>query len=74
MSVYESTNRNAASGSKTSFEYILVYSVCFIGYFIPVVIRRFNARMGGAVQHRTSVFGETSSLAATCASSSYVGL
>ncbi|HTO67152.1 MAG TPA: hypothetical protein VMM15_38545 [Bradyrhizobium sp.] len=74
MSLYEGTSRNAASGSKASFEYLLVYAACFIAYLIPVAIRRLNARMGGRSQHRSSLLGETSALAATCASSSFVGL
>jgi hypothetical protein len=74
MSLYESTHRNAASGSKAGFDYLLVYAVCFIAYLIPVAIRRFGARMSGRAQHRNSVFGETSALAANCASSSFAGL
>ena len=74
MSLYEGTHRNAASGSKAGFEYFLVYSACFILYLIPVAIRRLSARMDGRAQYRNSVFGETSALAANCASSSFAGL
>jgi hypothetical protein len=70
MSLYEGTTRSAASGSKAGFEYLLVYSACFIAYLIPVAMRRLNGR----TKHRNSVFGETGALAANCAASSFVGL
>ena len=74
MSLYESTHRNAASGSKGGVEYLLVYAACFVAHLIPVAIRRISARMGGGMQHRNSILSETSALAANCASSSFVGL
>ena len=74
MSLYEATHRNAASGSKAGFDYLLVYAACFIVYLIPVALRRISARMSGGTQHRNSIFGETSALAANCASSSFAGL
>jgi len=74
MSLNEGMHFNAASGSKAGFEYLLVYSACFIDYLIPIAIRCLNARIGGRTQHRSSVLGETSALAANCASSSFAGL
>jgi hypothetical protein len=74
MSLYEGNHRNAASGSKASFEYLLVYSACFISYLAPVAIRRIGARLVRGTQPRNSVFGETSALAANYAASSFVGL
>lgn len=74
MSLYEGTHRHAASGSKPGFDYLLVYAACFAAYLVPVTIRRINARMGRGTQHHHSILGETSALAANCASSSFVGL
>jgi hypothetical protein len=74
MSLYEGTNRNAASGSKSGLEYFVVYSACFIAFLIPVAVRRLNVRTGVETKHRNSVLGETSALAANCAASSFVGL
>ncbi len=74
MSLYEGTHRHAASGSKAGVEYLVVYAVCFAAYLVPVTIRRINARASGGTQHHHSILGETSALAANCASSSFVGL
>ena len=74
MSLYESSRRNAASGSKAGLEYLLVYTVCFVGYLVPVVIRRISALGGSGARYRNSVIGETSEMAANRASSSFVGL
>lgn len=74
MSLYEGTHHSAASGSKAGLEYLLVYGACFAAYLVPVAIRRMNAHRDTAKQHRHSILGETSALAANCASSSFVGL
>ncbi|MFT4119090.1 hypothetical protein [Bradyrhizobium sp.] len=74
MSLYEGTHRHAVSGSKAGFDYLLVYAACFAAYLVPVTLRRINARAGSEAQHRHSILGETSALAANCASSSFVGL
>ena len=74
MSLYEGTHRHAASGSKAGFEYLLVYAACFAAYLVPVAIRRISARRGRGAQQHHSIFGDTSALAADCASSSFVGL
>jgi hypothetical protein len=74
MAPYESTPRNADSGSKAGFEYLLVYTACFAAYLVPVTLKRISARSGSEAQHRNSVLSETSEMAANCASSSFVGL
>ena len=74
MSLHEGIDRNAVPGSKSGFDYLLVYSVCFMSYLIPVALRRVGARMSGETLHRHSVLGETSARAANCAASSFMGL
>lgn len=74
MAPYESTHHKPASGSKAGFEYLLVYSACFAAFLVPVTLKRISARSGNEAQHRNSVLGETSEMAANCASSSFVGL
>ncbi|QAU44364.1 hypothetical protein [Bradyrhizobium guangzhouense] len=74
MSLYEGTHQNAASGSKAGLEYLLVYGACFAAYLLPVAMRRLNGSSDRAKRHRHSILGETSALAANCASSSFVGL
>ncbi|MBR0934186.1 hypothetical protein [Bradyrhizobium jicamae] len=74
MSLYESIHRNAAPGTKASFEYLLVYLACFALYFLPVVTRRLNRRARKSAGCSTSIMSETGALAANCAASSFSGL
>lgn len=73
MSLYERIDRYATPRSKDNLEYVAVYTVCFCMHLLPVAVRRLNpwsARRGG----EPSIFSETKSLAASCASSSFMGM
>ena len=69
MSVYERIDRDVSSRSGETFEFHLVYVVCFAAMLLPAAIRRLGSK---AVSER-SVFGEARTMAANCAATSFMG-
>jgi hypothetical protein len=74
MSLYEGIHRNTDPGAKASFEYLLVYSICFALYLIPVALRHIRGKRRGALTQPASIVGETSTRAANCAATSLMGI
>lgn len=73
MSLYERIDRHAAPKTKDSIEHLAVYAICFGVLLLPVALRRLNPWSARRAQG-LSVFGETSAMASTCASSSFMGM
>ena len=69
MSLYERIDRDASARPRESFEFLFVYVVCFVAMLIPAAIRR----IGGARSGR-SIVGDARTMAANCASSSFMGM
>ncbi len=74
MSLYEGIHRNTDPGAKAGFEYLLVYSICFALYLIPVALRHIGGKRQGTRVPRRSIVGETSTRAANCAATSLMGI
>lgn len=72
MSLYERTDRYVSSRSKDNLEYIAVYSVCFCVFLLPVALRRLKSASPRRAT-KPSIFNETSTIAANCATSSFMG-
>ena len=70
MSLYERIDRDATSRPKETFEFLLVYAVCFIVMLIPAAVRRLSSRAETA----RSILDETRTMAANCAASSFMGM
>ena len=73
MSFYAMSHRRTAPVRKDRFEYLQIYSLCFVLCLLPVAIRRL-ARLGAGRPEDNSIFGETRRLAANCAAMSFAGL
>lgn len=73
MSLYERMDRYATPRSKDNLEYLAVYTVCFCVLLLPVALRRLKPR---SLRKTTdlSILGETSAMAANCATSSFMGM
>ncbi len=74
MSLSESIHRNTGVSAKAGFEYLLVYSVCFALYLVPVAIRHLNGRSLRAPGRRNSIISDTSVRAANGAATSLMGI
>ncbi len=74
MSLYEGIHRNTTQGTKSGFDYSLVYFACFALYLVPVAIRHLNPRARSRAGGSTSIMSETRALAVNCAASSLSGL
>jgi hypothetical protein len=75
MSLYERVDRDASSKPREAFEFLLVYVVCFVAMLLPAAIRRFSCWIDGdKTESERSIFGETKTMAANCAASSFMGM
>lgn len=70
MSLYGHVDRDAASKPRERFEFLLVYSICWVVLLIPTAMRRLLITGGGV----RSIIDETRSMAANCAASSFMGM
>ena len=75
MSLYERIDRDASPKSGETFEFLLVYVVCFVAMLVPAAIRRLG-RWTEAERARSerSIFGEARTMAANCAAASFMGM
>lgn len=72
MSLYERTDRYVSSRSKDNLEYLAVYAVCFCVFLLPVAVRRLKSEQPNSTV-KPSIFSETGTIAANCATSSFMG-
>jgi hypothetical protein len=70
MSLYERVDRAVSSRPGESFEFLLVYIVCFVATLLPAVFRRLGNKAGAG----RSIFGEARTIASNCAASSFMGM
>ncbi len=70
MSLYERIDRDASSRPGESFEFHLVYGVCFVAMLLRAAIRR----LGSKTDSGRSIFGEAKTMAANCAATSFMGM
>ena len=70
MSLYGQIDHDATSKPRERLEFIVIYSICWIVLLVPIAIRRlFMTRSRGQ-----SIVDETRSMAANCATSSFMGM
>jgi hypothetical protein len=75
MSLYERVDRDVASRPKETFEFLLVFVVCFVAMLLPATIRRFSHRINGeGTASGHSIAGEAKAMAMNCAASSFMGM
>ena len=70
MSLYERVDRDVSPRPRESFEFLLVYIVCFVAALLPTAIRRLGNKVGSG----RSIFEEARTMASNCAASSFMGL
>ena len=73
MSLYERVDRYTTPKSRDNLEYAAVYAACFSVLLLPVVLRRLNP-WSRRKASGLSIIGETSAMAANCATSSFMGM
>jgi len=75
MSLYERIDRDVSAKPRETFEYLLVYAVCFVAMLFPSAIRRLVSwTEGKTARSERSIFGEARTMAANCAASSFMGM
>jgi hypothetical protein len=75
MSLYARVDRDVSSKSRETFEFVLVYAVCFVALLLPAMIRRLSRRIGGdKMSAGRSIFGEARAMAGNCAAASFMGM
>jgi hypothetical protein len=75
MSLYERIDRDVSSKPRETFEFLLVYAVCFVAMLLSAAIRRLGRRIDGdKTASERSLFGETRTMATNCAASSFMGM
>ena len=74
MSLYDRVDRDVSPKSRESFEYFLLYAVCFTAMLIPAAIRRRGGFAGSKTGSGRSIFGEAKTMASNCAASSFMGM
>jgi hypothetical protein len=70
MSLYERIDRDVTSRTGETFEFHLVYVVCFMAMLLTAAIRR----IGNKTDSGRSLFGEAKTVAANCAATSFMGM
>jgi hypothetical protein len=73
MSLYERIDSEIPSKPKETFEFFLVYGVCFVAMLLPVAIRRLGRSTDKAAPGQ-SILGEARTMASNCAASSFMGM
>lgn len=74
MSFYTISHRRTGPAWKDRFEYMQIFSICFVLCLLPVTIRRLFRLGTERPGQDSSIFGETRRLAANCAATSFAGL
>ena len=75
MSLYERVDRDASPRTRETFEFLLVYIVCFVAMLLPATIRRLSRwSEDGTAGSGRSIFGEARNMAANCAAASFMGM
>jgi hypothetical protein len=72
MSLYDRVDRYASS--RPSFEFLLIYVVCFAAALPATAIRRLGRAIGNKPSSAGSIFGEASTTASIYAASSFMGM
>ena len=70
MSLYERVDRDVSPRGRDTFEFVLLYAVCFAAMLLPAAYRRLNDKTGSG----RSIFGEARTMATNCAASSFMGM
>jgi hypothetical protein len=70
MSLYERIDHDVSSRPGDTFEFHLVYVVCFVAMLLPAAMRRLVNKTNSG----RSIFGEAKTLASNCAASSFMGM
>ena len=75
MSLYERVDRDVSSKPRETFEFLLVYAVCFAAMLIPAAIRRLGRWIDGdRTGSGRSIFGDAKTMASNCAAASFMGM
>ena len=75
MSLYERIDRDTPSKSSETFEFLLVYVVCFVAMLLLAAIHRLGCwTQGEKAGSERSIFGEAKTMAANCAAASFMGM
>ena len=75
MPLYERIDRDVPTKSGATFEFLVVYAVCFVAMLIPATIRWLGRQIyGDKAAARRSIFGEARAMAANCATTSFMGM
>jgi hypothetical protein len=75
MSLYGRIDRDVSSRPKETFEFLLVFTVCFVAMLFPAAIRWFSHRINGdETAARRSILGEAKAMAMNCAASAFMGM
>jgi hypothetical protein len=75
MSLYERVDREVSPKARETFEFLLVYAVCFVAMLLPAVFRRLSRwNDGDKTGSRRSVFGEARTMATNCAATAFMGM
>jgi hypothetical protein len=73
MSLYERIDSEMPAKPKETFEFFLVYGVCFVAMLLPVAIRRLGRPIDGTSSGQ-SILGEARTMASNCAALSFMGM
>ena len=75
MSLYERIDRDSPSRPRETFEFLLIYAICFTAMLLPAAIRRLGRWIDGdKTGSGRSIFGDARTMAANCAASSFMGM
>jgi hypothetical protein len=74
MSLYERIDRDVSPRPRETFEFLLVYVVCFVAMLFPAAIRRLSRWSGDDAGSGRSIFGEAKTMASNCAAASFMGM
>jgi len=75
MSLYERIDRDGTSRPRETFEFLLMYAICFTAMLLPAAIRRLGRWIDGdKTGSGRSIFGDARTMAAICAASSFMGM
>jgi hypothetical protein len=75
MSLHERIDRDVSPRPKQSFEFLLIYAVCFAAMLSTATVRRLAHSVDGDKTHfHRSILGEARTMASNCAAASFMGL